>query len=126
MTVPIKRRRGEHGFSLVLLTVSLTVMIGLLGLAFDAGRMFICKNELQAFVDASALAAVSHLDATQTGVQTANSMATAGPDGSTLPNGYNFGTTTISTVTNTYATSFGGTYDSYATANSGGTNTYRF
>jgi Flp pilus assembly protein TadG len=101
-------------------------MIGLLGLAFDAGRMFICKNELQAFVDASALAAVSHLDGTQTGVQTANSMATAGPNGGTTPNGYNFGTTTISTVTNTYATSFGGSYDSYASANSGGANSYRF
>ncbi len=101
-------------------------MLGLLGLAFDAGRMFICKNELQAFVDASALAAVSDLDGTETGVQTANSVATAGPNGSTTPNGYNFGTTAVSTITNTYATSFAGTFDSYASANSAGANSYRF
>jgi Flp pilus assembly protein TadG len=123
---PVVRKRGEKGFSLILLTVSLVVMLGMLGLAVDAGRMFIVKNELQTFVDASAMAAVGHLDGTAAGVQTANSMATAGPMGSTQPNGYNFGTSTVSTVMNTYATAFNGTFDSYATANGLGSNHYRF
>src|SRR5258708_29895564 len=52
--------------------------------------------------------------------------ATAGPLGSTKPNGWNFDTTAISNVTDTYATSFAGPYDSYATASASGTNTYRF
>jgi|SRR5579871_788913 len=120
------RRQGEAGFSLMLLTVCLTVMIAMLGLAFDLGRMFIVKNELQAFADASALAAVSYLNGTQTGVQSANATATAGPLGTVTPNGYNFDTTAISNVTATYATVFNGTYDSYATANSNATNSYVF
>jgi len=122
----VVRKRGERGFSLVLLSVSLVVMIGMLGLAVDAGRMFICKNELQTFVDASAMAAIAHMDGTKAGVAAANSMATAGPMGSTTPNGYNFGTSIISTVTNTYATTYAGTYDSAATAGSPATNNYRF
>ena len=102
-------------------------MMGMLGLAVDAGRMFICKDELQAFVDASAMAAVARLDGTQAGLTAANNLATAGPLGATKPNGYNFGTSTVSTVTNTYATSFtGSTYDSYATASAPATNNYRF
>ena len=120
------RKRGEQGFSLALLSLSLFVMMGMLGLAIDLGRMFIYKNELQTFVDASALAAVAQLDGTQSGVQGANATATAGPLGTTKPNGYNFDTTAITAVTTSYATSFAGTYDSYATANTGGTNHYRF
>ena len=38
----------------------------------------------------------------------------------------NFDSTTISTVTPTYATSFAGTYDSYATASAPAANAYRF
>ena len=101
-------------------------MIGMLGLAIDAGRMFICKSELQAFVDASAVAAVSHMDGTRSGITAANSIATAGPLGATKPNGFNFGTTAIGTVTNTYATAFTGAFDSYGTASSPATNNYRF
>ena len=120
-------KRGERGFSAILLSVCLVVMMGMLGLAIDAGRMFICKDELQAFVDASALAAVSRLDGSQAGVTAANNLATAGPLGATKPNGYNFGTSTVSTVTNTYSTTFAGaTYDSYATASTPATNHYRF
>jgi Flp pilus assembly protein TadG len=130
MTTPPKliagQKRGEKGFSAILLTLVLVVMLGMMGLAVDAGRMFICKNELQTFVDASAMAAISHMDGTQNGITTANSMATAGPLGASQPNGYNFGTTTISTVTNTFATTYAGTYDSYGTADGPSTNTYRF
>ena len=101
-------------------------MIGMLGLAFDLGRMFIVKNELQTFVDASAVAACRQMDGSQAGVQGAHNTATAGPLGSSLPNGWNFDVNAIANITDTYATSYNGTYDSYATASSGATNNYRF
>ena len=120
------RRQRERGFSLIVLSLGLTVMLGMLGLAFDLGRMFIVKNELQTFVDASAMAACRQMDGTKTGVQTAHNTATAGPLGSTKPNGWNFDVNAISNVTDTYSTSFTGTYDSYATASSSATNSYRY
>src|SRR5438128_1677473 len=121
-----RRNRGERGFTLALMAVCLVTMLGALGLAIDLGRMFIYKTELQTFADASALAAVAQLDGTQTGVAAANTTATAGPLGTTKPNGYNFDTVAVSNVATGYATTFSGTYDSYETANSSGPNSYRF
>jgi Flp pilus assembly protein TadG len=120
------RKRGEQGFSLILLSLALFVMLGMVGLAIDLGRMFIYQNELQTFADASVLAAVAQMDGTQSGIQGADATATAGPLGTTKPNGYNFGTVSISNVTTSYATTYAGTYDSYATASSPATNNYRF
>jgi hypothetical protein len=122
----IVKKRGERGFSLILLSLTLVVMIGMLGLAIDLGRMFIYKTELQTFADNAAMAAVAKMDGTQAGVQAANAIALTGPDGASLANKVNFDSTTISTVTPTYATSFAGTFDNYATANTGATNSYRF
>src|SRR5712691_8244922 len=87
-----KPKRGEQGFALVMMSVSAFVLIGMLGLAMDVGQTLILKNELQTFVDASAMAAISKLDGTQTGVKGANNVATSGPLGTTKPNGYNFDT----------------------------------
>ncbi len=53
-------------------------------------------------------------------------MAIAGPLGSTTPNDWNFDSNSVANVTDTYATTFGGTYDNYNTASSGSTNNYRF
>src|ERR1700674_2376566 len=92
------RRQGEQGFSVIMLSLSLFVMLGMLGLAIDLGRMFIYKNELQTFADASVLAAIAQLDGTQSGVQGANATATAGPLGTAQPNGYNFDTVKIANV----------------------------
>lgn len=122
----LPRKRGERGFSLPLLAVCAFVLIGMTGLSFDVGRMFIAKSELQNFVDAAALAAVSQMDGTQAGIQAANATATHGPLASSAPNGFNFNSTTISDVTATYATGFTGTYDSYATASGLTTNSYNF
>jgi Flp pilus assembly protein TadG len=121
-----QRRRGERGFSLILLAVCLVIMLGAVGLAFDLGRMFITKTELQTFVDASVLAAVYQLDGTQAGIQGANTTATAGPLGTTKPNGYNFDTVAIANATATYATALNGTFENYGVANTSGTNSYRF
>src|SRR5579863_5552605 len=120
-----KPKRTRRGFSLLLIAVSATVMFGMVGLAFDLGRMFIVKNELQTFVDASALAACRQMDGSQTGIQNAHAMAAAGPLGSTSPNAWNFGANNVANVSDTYATTFGGTYDAYATASSSPDN-YRF
>ena len=120
------RRKNQRGFSLLLIAASGSVMLGMLGLAFDLGRMFIVKNELQTFVDASAIAACRMLDGSQAGLQNAHNTATAGPLGSSRPNGWNFDVNAIANITDTYATSFTGTYDSYATASTNATNNYRF
>ena len=117
---------GERGFNLILIGLALFVMIGMVGLAIDIGRMFVYKSELQTFADNSAMAAIAKMDGTQAGVQAANALALTGPDGASLANKVNFDSTTISTVTTGYATSFSGTYDSYATASSVATNNYRF
>jgi Putative Tad-like Flp pilus-assembly len=96
------------------------------GLAVDLGKMFVVHNELQTFVDASAMAAVSKLDGSRNGVQAANELATAGPLGSAQPNRYNFGTSTITNVTTAYASSYGSNYVDYSTASGSATNSYRF
>ena len=124
-TVP-GRRRNQKGFTLLILALSATVMLGMVGLSVDMGRMFIVRNELQTFADASALAAVRQMDGSLSGLQVAHTTATAGPLGSSLPNGWMFDSTQISQVTDTYATSYSGTYDSYTKASAGSNNSYRF
>ena len=79
-------RRGERGFSLLVTAAAAIVLVGMLGLAFDAGHMMIVKDELQTFADASAMAAVTQMDGTQTGIQTANSTATQGVGGDAKTN----------------------------------------
>ena len=120
------RKKKSGGFSLVMLTLALSVMLGMFGLAFDMGRMFIVKNELQTFVDSSTMAAVNKLDGTKTGLQLSHATSTAGPLGASLPNGWHFDTIQIPNATDTYATSLNGTYDDYSTASSPNANTYRF
>ncbi|MEO8049305.1 MAG: hypothetical protein ABI833_02725 [Acidobacteriota bacterium] len=110
----------------MLIALSVFVMIGMLGLAIDMGRIFIYKSELQTFADNSAMGAIAKMDGSQSGIQGANSMALTGPGGAALANKVNFDSTTISTVNTSYATSFAGTYDSYATASAPATNSYRF
>src|SRR5579864_867130 len=119
-------KKGERGFSLLVIAALGTVMIGMLGLSFDLGRMFIVKNELQTFTDASAMASCRQMDGTNTGLLAAHNTATAGPLGSAKPNGWNFDVNAVSNIADTYSTSFTGTYDSYATASSSATNNYRF
>jgi hypothetical protein len=88
--------------------------------------MYIVKNELQSFVDFSATAAIRQLDGTRTGLQKAHTTATGGPLGTSLPNGWHFDTIQITGATETYANTLNGPYDSYATASTPTSNTYRF
>ena len=116
----------ERGFSLIVSMLSLSVLIGMLGLAFDLGHMFIVRSELQAFADASAMASGAQLDGTSAGIIKANNTATAGPIGATVPNGFDFDVNPIANVNATFATSSTGTYDSFSIASSYPTNNYRF
>lgn len=112
----IKRKRSEHGFSLVMIAACSVVLVGMLGLTTDLGRVYIVKNELQAFADASAAAAALQLDGTSAGL-TAADTAAAGPTGPTgAYNGWLFDTQKVPTPAATYATTFGGAYSNSASA----------
>lgn len=120
------RRRRQSGFTLMLMGALSVVMLGVMGLAFDIGRMYIVKNELQTFCDSAAVASVRNLDGLRNGVTLAHTTALNGPLGTAVPNGVNFDTLKVSTAVETYADLLNGTYVSYATAVGPATNTYRF
>jgi hypothetical protein len=87
----IKLRKGPRsGFILLALAIGMLVMIGILGLCIDLGRLYVTKNELQSYVDAATMAANHELDGTDDGVARARQVA------QTYPNRWNFATQTVS------------------------------
>jgi Flp pilus assembly protein TadG len=66
----------EAGFTLIATGICLVVLFGMLGLAVDLGRLYITKNEAQAFADAGALAAVKQLNGKSTGITAAQDAVT--------------------------------------------------
>lgn len=54
--------RGEDGHTVVYVTLSAGVILGMIGLALDGSRAMITHSEAQAAADAAALAAASQLD----------------------------------------------------------------
>lgn len=87
------RRSQKAGFSLIAAAFSSFAVIGATGLAVDIGRMFIAKNEVQAFTDAAAIAAVQELDGTQNGIARATAAARA------VTNRWNLSTQLVTDVT---------------------------
>jgi Flp pilus assembly protein TadG len=71
-----KMRRNENGYVLFLMAAVAFALCGACGLALDVGRMYIVRNELQAFADSAALAAALRLDGTSTGIQRARDEVT--------------------------------------------------
>jgi Flp pilus assembly protein TadG len=69
--------RRRRGFALIAVAGSAVAMLGALGLAVDLGRLYIVRNEAQAFTDSAALAAVIELDGTQNGFQRARNKVAA-------------------------------------------------
>lgn len=108
------------------MAMTLSVLLGALGLAFDLGRMFIVKGELQAYSDAAALAAVYQLDGTRQGLQNADQTALRGPFGTRSPAGYNFNSASVSGAVTAYATTLNGTYVAYSAASVPATNSYAY
>jgi hypothetical protein len=86
------------------MSFSMMFLLGVLGLAVDIGRMYISKNEAQAYVDSASLAAALQLDGTDAGVTRANSAVGSDSDK------WRFDTTPFTSVTKSYATSASGPF----------------
>jgi Flp pilus assembly protein TadG len=100
-----RRSRGRlasQGFVILTLALTIVMLIGLLGLSFDLSRMYIAKNELQAYSDAATLAASRHLDGTQDGITHARDTAMSYPDR------WNFQTAAPESVSVAFATDAAG------------------
>ena len=107
----LEGKRSERGFSLITIAASAVVMFGMMGLTTDLGRVYIAKNELQAFADASAVWAAFQLNGTSAGLIAADAAAASGPPGPTGSyNGWYFDSKRVPTPTVTYASSSGGAY----------------
>ena len=99
----MKSEMGEkRGFVLVTMALTAVALFGVLGLAVDIGRMFIAKNETQAYCDAAALAAGLALDGGTTGIANAQSAVV------NSTNAWNFDTTKVSNPAVAFATASGG------------------
>jgi uncharacterized membrane protein len=60
--------KKERGFVLIAMSVTMLLLLAVMGLAFDVGRIYIARNEAQVFTDAAAMAAASKLDGTSAGI----------------------------------------------------------
>ena len=97
-------RRNKRGVVLILAAVGAFAMVGILGLAFDLGRMFVAKSELQNYTDAAAIGAALKLDGTSAGVTRATTSATNDV------NQWGFGTESVGSVTVKYAQGLASAY----------------
>jgi Flp pilus assembly protein TadG len=98
----VRRNGREHGFVLITMALAAVALIGVLGLAVDMGRMFIAKNETQAYCDSAALAAALALDGSTTGIANAQSAV------ANSTNTWNLDTTKVSSPTVMFATTVAG------------------
>lgn len=64
-------RRNERGFVLIAMSATMLLLLGMIGMAFDVGRIYIAHNEAQVFVDSAAMTAAARLDGTPTGINRA-------------------------------------------------------
>lgn len=76
----------QRGFVLIAMSVAMLLLLAVLGLAFDFGRIYIARNEAQVFTDAAAMAAAAKLDGSATGLAKAREAVAR------LPGRWNFGT----------------------------------
>lgn len=53
------------------MSVTMLLLLAVMGLAFDVGRIYIARNEAQVFTDAAAMAAAQKLDGTKAGLERA-------------------------------------------------------
>ena len=81
--MPTRLRFGharKRGFVLVAFSLALLFILGIVGLAFDIGRMYCARSEAQAFVDSAALAGAERMNGTMAGLYEAIATATSSPD----------------------------------------------
>ena len=67
--------QNKRGVVVILAAVSAFALVGILGLAFDLGRMQVAKSELQNYTDAAAIGAALKLDGTSDGITRAATSA---------------------------------------------------
>ena len=75
-SLSIKRLRNSGGYMLLTTAMSIVGVVGMAGLAVDVGRMYVARDESQAYVDAVALSAALKLDGTSGGITNAQNTAT--------------------------------------------------
>jgi uncharacterized membrane protein len=68
------------------MSITMLLLLAVMGLAFDLGRIYIARNEAQVFTDAAAMTAASKLDGTPAGIERAREAVTH------LPMRWNLGT----------------------------------
>lgn len=88
--------------------ISMTLLLGLAGLAIDLGRMYVIRSELQSFTDAAALAAARELDGTAAGFDRARSAAARLAQGPHAMR-WDMGTQTIANITTGFPSDPSGT-----------------
>ena len=94
--------RSERGFVLIATSIALVILLALAGLGIDVGRMYLIKDELQAFADAAALSAALKLDGTGQGMENARQASaelTTGPHAMKC----NMGTEAITEIATSFA-----------------------
>ena len=64
----MRTRRNQGGFVLIAMSAAMLLLLAVIGLAFDVGRIYIVRNEAQMFTDAAAMTAAAKLDGTAEGV----------------------------------------------------------
>ncbi len=111
-----QNRRARRGFVLLTMAAASIAVFGCLGLSVDVARMYVAKNEAQAYADAAALAGALKLDGTAAGVTAARTAAIG------LSDKWNFMTSTYSGTVVEVATAIGGPWTSAATPPSPATN----
>ena len=79
-------RVRKKGFVLIAMSIALVLLLGVMGLAFDFGRIYVARNEAQVFTDAAAMMAASKLDGTDAGLDRARQAVAR------LPMRWNLGT----------------------------------
>jgi uncharacterized membrane protein len=82
-------RERSRGFTMAVTAAGLFMLVGMLGLAVDLGRIFIVKSEGQAYADIAAMAAARKLDGKSSGITAARTEVTSST------NKYLFGTTSF-------------------------------
>jgi hypothetical protein len=80
------RGNRQKGFILIAMSVSMFLLLAVVGMAFDLGRVYIARNEAQIFTDAASMAAAKQLDGTPAGIDRARAAVAA------MPNRWNLGT----------------------------------
>ena len=102
---PSRRATRQRGFTLITIALSLVAFLAVLALAIDLGRVYIAKNEAQAFADSASLEATLELDGTPDGITRAQAKILSND------NRWNFSQETIPTIGVAFATSKAGPWD---------------